>query len=86
MAHQASWLDVMPVETFINGSDLTKPLIVDVGGNVGYDLEKFRQAYPDLAPLLYLQDKATVVELSKCPDPVNKMAHDFFRPQPIKGE
>lgn len=86
MAHQASWLDIVPVENFMDGSDPSLPLVVDVGGNIGHDIEKFRQKYPDIATRLYLQDRAAVVELSNCPDAVNKIAHDFFQPQPIKGE
>ncbi|KAL1866897.1 hypothetical protein Daus18300_006600 [Diaporthe australafricana] len=85
MAHQASWLDVIPVGRFLDGSDPNTPLVVDVGGNVGHDLEKFRQAYPHTAAQLYLQDLASVVEASACPDPVNKMHHDFFQPQPVQG-
>ncbi|RMZ75272.1 hypothetical protein DV737_g5365, partial [Chaetothyriales sp. CBS 132003] len=58
---------------------------VDVGGNVGHDMERFRQAHPETAARLYLQDRPGVVNLSKCPDPVNKIGYDFFTPQPIKG-
>lgn len=86
MANQATWFDIIPVRTFMEGHDPSQPLLVDIGGNVGHDLEKFRQVYPNTAPLLYLQDRAAVIEQSKCPDSVNKMAHDFFQPQPIKGE
>lgn len=86
MAHQASWLDIIPGEHFMDGSNPSLPLVVDVGGNIGHDIEKFRQVYPETAHRLYLQDRAAVVELAKCPDPVNKMAHDFFQPQPITGK
>jgi hypothetical protein len=85
MAHQASWLDIIPVKKFLDGADPSQPLVVDVGGNVGHDIEKFRKVHPDTASQLYLQDKPGVVELSKCPAEVNKMAHDFFLPQPIQG-
>lgn len=85
MAQQASWLDIIPAESFMNGADAGLPLVVDVGGNIGHDVEKFRRVYPDRAAQLYLQDRAAVVKLSKCPDPVTKMTHDFFEPQPIKG-
>lgn len=86
MANQATWFDIIPVRTFMEEYDPSRALVVDVGGNVGHDLEKFRQAYPNTAPLLYLQDRAAVLEQSKCPEPVKKMAHDFFQPQPIKGK
>ncbi|KAJ6061607.1 uncharacterized protein N7446_005727, partial [Penicillium canescens] len=61
------------------------PLVVDIGGNIGHDMERFRQAHTENASRLYLQDRPEVIKLSKCPDPVNKMSYDFFNPQPIKG-
>jgi hypothetical protein len=85
MAGQASLLDVIPADSFLNGSDPNLPLLVDIGGNIGHDIENFRQVYPDTAARLYLQDLPGVIANSKCPEPVNKMAHDFFTPQPIKG-
>jgi hypothetical protein len=85
MAHQISWLDIFPTKTLID-SAADGPLLVDVGGNVGHDMERFRQAYPQLAARMYLQDRPEVVKRSKCPDPLNKMDYDFFTPQPIKGE
>ncbi|KAL7952329.1 S-adenosyl-L-methionine-dependent methyltransferase [Trichoderma compactum] len=85
MANQASWVNIIPAEAFINGSDPSQPLIVDVGGNVGHDIEKFRKEFPETAARLYLEDKPGVIALSKCPDTVNKIPHDFFQPQPIKG-
>lgn len=69
----------------MNGSDPNGPLVVDVGGNISHDIEKFHQVYPETAHRLYLQDLTAVVKLAKCPDPVNKMAHDFFQPQPVLG-
>ncbi|KAL7928632.1 S-adenosyl-L-methionine-dependent methyltransferase [Trichoderma chlorosporum] len=85
MANQASWVNIIPAETFINGSDPAQPLVVDVGGNVGHDIEKFRKVFPETASRLYLEDRPGVIALSTVPEPVNKLAHDFFQPQPIKG-
>lgn len=85
MAHQAGWLEIIQAENFMNGSDPNGPMVVDVGGNIGHDIEKFRQVYPETAQRLYLQDLPAVVKFAKCPDPVNKMAHDFFQPQPVLG-
>ncbi|KAL4867610.1 hypothetical protein BDV12DRAFT_209748 [Aspergillus spectabilis] len=87
-AHQASWLDIISVPEHILADadpDPTSPLLVDIGGNIGHDLENFRVAYPDLASRLYLQDLPAVIERATCPDPVNKIAHDFFEPQPVRG-
>lgn len=91
MAHQASWLTIYPHETLLDmGSSLPSAsesaILVDIGGNVGHDLERFRLLHPEQASRLVLQDRAEVVCESICPDPVRKMAHDFFSPQPIRGQ
>ena len=85
MAHQAGWLDIFPHNTLLN-SDADLPLLVDVGGNVGHNMERFRQAHQEIAARLYLQDRLEVVKLSKRPDPINKIGYHFFTPQPIKGK
>ncbi|KAL3465496.1 S-adenosyl-L-methionine-dependent methyltransferase [Aspergillus heterothallicus] len=88
MANQASWLDIIPVaEHILDHADANQltPLIVDVGGSTGHDLERFRAVYPDTASRLYLQDLPNVIERATCPDPVHKMGYDFFTPQPVQG-
>ncbi|KAL4875481.1 S-adenosyl-L-methionine-dependent methyltransferase [Aspergillus karnatakaensis] len=88
-ARQGSWLDLVPVrEHILAGAEAgpeASPLIVDVGGGIGHDLEKFRAAFPETAGRLYLQDLPGVISRSICPEPVHKVPHDFFTPQPIKG-
>lgn len=86
MANQAGWLDIFPHETILSSAAPDGPLVVDVGGNIGHDLHRFYEAHPETAARLYLEDLPDVVKLSKCPDPVNKISHDFFTPQPIKGK
>ena len=85
LAHGASWVSVYPHETLLNSAAKDSPILVDVGGGIGYDLEYFRAHHPHAADRLVLQDRPGVVALSKLPDPVHKMAHDFFTPQPVKG-
>lgn len=85
MANQAGWLDIFPHNTLLT-SEKDLPLLVDVGGNVGHDMERFRQAHPETAARLYLEDRVEVVKHSKCPEPVHKIGYDFFTPQPIKGK
>ncbi|KAE8367010.1 S-adenosyl-L-methionine-dependent methyltransferase [Aspergillus caelatus] len=85
MANQAGWLDIFPHERLLETAAEGTPLVVDVGGNIGHDMERFLQAHPETASRLYLQDRPEVVKLSKCPDPVSKMGYDFFTPQPVKG-
>lgn len=97
MANQARWVDIFPSETLLESvvrstldqeMEVTEnsPLVVDVGGNIGHDIEKFRQKHPETAVRLYLEDRPEVVKLSKCPDSINKLGYDFFTPQPVKGE
>jgi hypothetical protein len=90
MARQASWFDIYPYSNLLEperdgNSDNDSVLLVDMGGNIGHDLERFRLAHPDQASRLVLQDRPEVIAASLCPDPVQKMSHDFFKPQPIKG-
>ncbi|KAL5001374.1 S-adenosyl-L-methionine-dependent methyltransferase [Aspergillus recurvatus] len=90
MANQACWLDILPAPVlreilFGEGVSTDRPLLVDVGGSIGHDMNKFIAAHPDLANRCYLQDLPAVIVESKVPDPVHKMGHDFFTPQPITG-
>ena len=87
MANQARWVDIFPSQVlFDTDKGGNTPLVVDVGGNIGHDIEKFRESHPDTAARLYLEDRPEVVERSKCPKTVNRLGYDFFTPQPIKGK
>jgi hypothetical protein len=82
MANQARWVDIFPSQSLLNtdkGGD--SPLVVDVGGNIGHDIEKFREMHPETAARLYLEDRPEVVARSKCPDTVNKLGYNFFTPR-----
>ncbi|CAL8578646.1 hypothetical protein XPA_004413 [Xanthoria parietina] len=48
MANQASWLDKFPYMTLLD-SKSHLPLLVDVGDNVGHDMERFRESHPETA-------------------------------------
>lgn len=85
MAHQAGMLDIYPSERLLEGASADGPLLVDVGGNVGHDIEKLLARLPTVAARLVLQDRPDVVRVAKCPSSVQVMAHDFFTPQPIHG-
>ena len=88
MAKQAGMLDIYPFEQLTDAQPVESPtaLLVDVGGNVGHDINKFLAKHPELAPRLVLQDRPDVVQIAKCPSTVQIMAHDFFTPQPVKGK
>jgi hypothetical protein len=87
MAKQAGMLDLYPIERLLDEpeSPSPPPLLVDVGGNVGHDINKFLAKQPGLASRLVLQDRPDVVKVAKCPSTVRVMAHDFFQPQPVRG-
>ena len=65
-----------------------KPVIVDVGGSQGMDLERFVESFPDLDCDLILQDLPETLE--GIPGPLHPriqlMAHDFFKLQVVKGQ
>lgn len=84
--HRTGWVDVFPTESLINGSTHDAPLVVDVGGNVGYDMDKFRVKHPEHASRLVLQDLPEVIAKADCGPEIQRMAYDFFTPQPIKGK
>lgn len=87
MAQQGGWLDIFPHETLLEAGakEPETALLVDVGGNIGHDIEKFRQAHPETAARLYLEDRPEVVERATCGELINKVGYDFFTPQPIRG-
>ena len=61
-------------------------LLVDVGGNHGYSMVKFRQQYPEVKGRFVLQDlPESIAGIKKPLDSIEVMAYDFFTPQPIKG-
>ena len=89
---RSSWMDkgVYPVkERLIKGMKANEKdvLLVDVGGGVGRDISEFRRKFPDAKGRLVLQEQVGLIEtLRKRPEGIELMGHDFFKPQPIKGE
>lgn len=86
-----SWMDegFYPVkERLVKGFDLTQgdAMLVDIGGNVGHDLEELCQKHPDIPGRLFLQDLPIVIgQIKKLDEKVERMAYDFHTEQPIKG-
>jgi hypothetical protein len=82
------WFDVYPVERLLGHGvpyeDTT--FLVDVGGNKGHDLRKFRKQYGHLPGKLVLQDLPDVVKgVSDRDTAIDVMGHSFLDPQPVKG-
>jgi hypothetical protein len=82
------WFDIYPVERLLGHAVPYKDTIfvVDVGGNQGHDLSKFRREYGHLPGRLVLQDLPNVVEgVDGKGAGIDVMGHNFLDPQPVKG-
>ncbi|KAB8238223.1 S-adenosyl-L-methionine-dependent methyltransferase [Aspergillus alliaceus] len=82
-----SWFDVYPVDRLateaLDHEDAA--FLVDVGGNQGHDLIRFREKYPDVTGRLVLQDLPKVVNSATVGDEIEVMPYSFLDPQPVKG-
>lgn len=83
ITESSSLTDIYPTEKLLNNG--YEPLLVDIGGNIGRDIERFRALHPHTAQRLILQDRPNVIRTAICGDKVQRMAHNFFDPQPVKG-
>lgn len=87
-----SWVDpsLYPVqERLINGADAnpSAPFLVDIGGNIGRDLLRFKRSFPNPPGRLILQDLPETTSQIADLDPfIEIMDYDFTTEQPVKGE
>jgi hypothetical protein len=92
------WFDIFPAAERLqallknshggNQGEQQPPLIVDVGGNVGYDLQSFRKKHPEMEGRYILQDLPENINKAKtllAGTGIESMEYDFFTPQPMKG-
>ena len=84
----ADWFPVQ--EQILDGYQCTEEgedsvLLVDVGGGRGQDVETFKNRFPTAPGRLILQDLSRAVDHAKPSPGIEVMAHDFMKPQPIKG-
>ena len=65
----------------------TRPIIVDVGGNQGVDLQRFADTFPELDCELILQDlPETIAGIpGELDSRIKPTSHDFFTEQTSKG-
>lgn len=84
---QPKCFDLYPFAEESKGWPSGKPLFVDVGGGAGYQTASFLERFPNLPGRVVLQDLPEPVEdaRSVVPESVERMVHNFFEPQPIKG-
>ncbi|KAK1700980.1 S-adenosyl-L-methionine-dependent methyltransferase [Colletotrichum godetiae] len=87
--NRARWTSIFPSQMLLDsgsGDDPNSPLLVDIGGSVGQDLQAFYELHPETASRLYLEDLPSVIADNKTSvlKGINKVAYDFYTPQPIK--
>ena len=88
-----SWMDpgFYPVqERLVDGFDSANGdgiMLVDIGGNLGHDLDEFRRKHPEAPGRLVLQDLPQVLEKITDLNPkIERMAYNFYEEQPLKGK
>lgn len=79
--HRLPWFELYPSRNILDGYT-GGPLIVDIGGNRGDDLELFRMKHPRHGWQLVLQDLPGVVTHATCSAEIQRVAHNFFTAQP----
>ena len=65
--------------------DTQNHMLVDVGGNTGYESASFKAANPHIKGRAIVQDLAETLNSSVAPKGVERQVYDCFTPQPIKG-
>jgi len=86
-AWKTPWTKIYDVNKLLDGADLSKPFVVDVGGNTGIDIQRVLEAKPDLpGGVLFLQDLKVILEKVDLDERISVRVHDFFNPQPVTGK
>lgn len=80
------WLDEYPFEQVTQGWDPSSPVFVDIGGSVGHYCARFKEHFPDVPGRVILQDLPSALAHAVHESGVEVLAHDFFEPQPVKGQ
>ncbi|KAM0237826.1 hypothetical protein ACHAP5_008895 [Fusarium lateritium] len=80
------WTKIYDPSKLVDGADLSKPLVVDIGGNTGIDISHFLHAQPNIpAGALVLQDLPEIIQRVEVNEKINPQIHDFFTLQPVTG-
>ncbi|KAI0119645.1 S-adenosyl-L-methionine-dependent methyltransferase [Daldinia grandis] len=85
--NMTAWTDAFPTDLLLKDAKLDLPLVVDVGGSKGHDLEKFWLKHPEIPDgSLVIEDlPGTLAEVEVTNKAILKQPYDFFTPQPLKG-
>jgi demethylsterigmatocystin 6-O-methyltransferase len=84
-----TWIDGYPVSEKTKDLRPDQPLFVDIGGSVGHESLRLRDRYPNIPGTVTVQDLPVTIDglpAEQRRSNVDFMTHDFFNPQPIKGE
>lgn len=81
------WVDNFPFEQDISRGTTTDetPLFIDIGGSGGHVCVSLKEKYPNIPGRVILQDRPEVIEQASFKLNIEKMAHDFWTVNPIKG-
>ena len=83
------WTKVVDTSQLLAGAKLDdgSPFVVDIGGNTGIDISHVLAKHPHIpSGSLVLQDLPEIISVAQVDKKITAMAHDFFLPQPVKGE
>lgn len=84
---QSQWFEIYPAaERLAEMPSLheAQVLVCDVGGGQGHELVKLLERHPDLSGRFVLEDLPSTFEGLVLPARIEKLAHDFSQPQPVK--
>ncbi|KAK3297914.1 O-methyltransferase-domain-containing protein [Chaetomium fimeti] len=83
------WIGCVDFSSSASGDDGDgdgeRTVFVDVGGNVGHQTRRLVAAHPALAGRVVVQDLPETVAAAPAVEGVEFVAHDFFKPQPVRG-
>lgn len=79
-------MDTLPLDEFVSSAHLGGPVLVDIGGNTGQQAARLVAQYPALAGRVVVEDREETIANAPAVKGVQLLAHDFFQPQPVKGE
>ena len=87
---RSAWHEIYPAATELDVPGFQAPneppLLVDVGGNTGYDAASFKAKNPHIKGRAVVQDLPETLASGAAPENVEAIAYDFFTAQPIKGK
>lgn len=85
--YRGSLVSVFPTEELVKQGKNNNVLLVDCGGSTGHDIRTFYAKHAQPKAKLVLQDLPNVLlGADNLPEQIEKMPHDFFKPQPVKGK